>query len=568
LILFLCLALALLPKLSIVEASGAIYIRADGSIEPPTAPIQPNGTTYTLTGNISEPIVVERSNIAVDGAGFFVTGSDTENGFNLTAVNNVTITNAKVSNWQFGFFLYTTSNSTITNNIMTENGDGIYMRLSSSNTVSRNNITNNLHYGIVTSYHSLNNTFKGNNIRANKDYGMRIWLYSNSNHVIDNNITDNRLYGLWLDASSNNTLSGNSIANNSEGIILYASANQNNIVANNITSNQYGIDLYAASNDKFRNNTLTNSIYSIYVHGGSLTNFKHDVDASNKHDGKPVCYWVDKVNLTVPADAGFVALVNCTGITAKNLSLSKNGQGILLAYTRDSRIVENNIANNEYGIYLYSSSNNAIYHNSVANNSKQAYVYDSTNTWNDTVEGNQWSDYAGIDFDQDGIGDNAYVIDTNNTDNHPLMGKYYTSTVVQNGTEYNIHVVSNSTVRDIALLQWLTTPNQYLQPGQTYIRLSLARETNTTGFCRIAIPRTLLNGSPYIVLVDWHEVPARELPESTSSEAYIYFTSQHSEHEAIIIPEFPSIPTLTVLLVLTTLTVLGLKLLEDRKKFS
>lgn len=53
------------------------YIRADGSVDPPTAPIQRDGDTYTLTENMetddlclySDPLlVIERSNIVLNGA--------------------------------------------------------------------------------------------------------------------------------------------------------------------------------------------------------------------------------------------------------------------------------------------------------------------------------------------------------------------------------------------------------------------------------------------------------------------------------------------------------------------
>jgi hypothetical protein len=62
-----------------VEASGTIYIRADGSIDPPTAPIYTaDNITYTLTGNITadaDGIVIERSNVVVDGAFYTVQGT-------------------------------------------------------------------------------------------------------------------------------------------------------------------------------------------------------------------------------------------------------------------------------------------------------------------------------------------------------------------------------------------------------------------------------------------------------------------------------------------------------------
>ncbi|MCW3976830.1 MAG: hypothetical protein NWE77_02735, partial [Candidatus Bathyarchaeota archaeon] len=53
------------------KASGTIYIRADGSIDPPTAPIQRDGDLYTLAGKITSDasgIVIERNNMTLDGA--------------------------------------------------------------------------------------------------------------------------------------------------------------------------------------------------------------------------------------------------------------------------------------------------------------------------------------------------------------------------------------------------------------------------------------------------------------------------------------------------------------------
>jgi hypothetical protein len=47
-----------------VRAQGTIYIRADGSIDPSTAPISTvHNVTYTFTDNIYDSIVVERDNI-------------------------------------------------------------------------------------------------------------------------------------------------------------------------------------------------------------------------------------------------------------------------------------------------------------------------------------------------------------------------------------------------------------------------------------------------------------------------------------------------------------------------
>jgi len=58
--------------------TGTVYIRADGSIDPPDAPIITyDNVTYTLTDNIASSdcgIIILRDGIVIDGAGFSVEG--------------------------------------------------------------------------------------------------------------------------------------------------------------------------------------------------------------------------------------------------------------------------------------------------------------------------------------------------------------------------------------------------------------------------------------------------------------------------------------------------------------
>jgi len=202
--------------------------------------------------------------------------------------------------------------------------------------------------------------------------------------------------------------------------------------------------------------------YNFEVDGSVLSDFANDVDSSNTVDGRPVYYWVNVNNSSVPFDAGYVALINCTGITVQGLNLTNNWPNILLEYTSYTNITKdsfiqshgavtvpfeldsdisldhssdniisennityaqqgtgngislnyspsnivsgNNITNNGYGLYLISSSNNTIFHNEFINNTYystyQVYSDNSTNTWDDGYPsgGNYWSDYNGSDL--------------------------------------------------------------------------------------------------------------------------------------------------------------------------
>jgi parallel beta-helix repeat protein len=164
-----------------VEASGTIYIRADGSIEPPDAPISTvDNVTYTLTDIISsdgDGIVVERDNIVIDGTGQTLQGNG--NGIDLTERVNVTIKGARIRGFASGVYFNNASFCSIYENHITNNDAGIYLKYSSSNTISGNNITSNYNVGIGLNSSSNNkishNNFVNNNIQVYSSGSANIW---------------------------------------------------------------------------------------------------------------------------------------------------------------------------------------------------------------------------------------------------------------------------------------------------------------------------------------------------------------------------------------------------------
>jgi len=166
----------------------------------------------------------------------------------------------------------------------------------------------------------------------------------------------------------------------------------NNLSGNSLTNNEYGIYISSSSNNVFRNNIMNNNTHNFGVQG----EYENDVDVSNTVDGKPIIYWVNQRDRTVPSDAGYVALVNCTNITVQDLNLANNGQGILLVSTTDSTITNNHIANTGNGIYIYESSSNIISGNNLANNGYGIRGQASSN--NDIFSNNITNNKNGIYF--------------------------------------------------------------------------------------------------------------------------------------------------------------------------
>jgi len=274
---------------------------------------------------------------------------------------------------------------------------------------------------------------------------------SGDSTIRENTILEN-YNGVYLNPSSqNNIIWGNTItSNNGYGINMHSSDN-NEILDNTVSGNNYGIYLNHSTGTTLRDNDMICNKYNFGVFGDSISDFTHDIDISNTVEGKPIIYWINRQDSYVPYNAGFVAIVNSTEIAVRGLDLTKNGQGVLFAFTNDSLIERVNTINNEYGIYLihsYSntiigsaasnnsvgiyqkySNGNLICHNNFINNTNQVNLYQSSNTWNDdTGKGNYWSNYTGLDDGSDnrtagdGVGDT--LLPHQGVDWYPLMNPW------------------------------------------------------------------------------------------------------------------------------------------------
>jgi len=440
LVLFLVLSLVLVSFLQInpVKAENTIYIRVDGRIYG-TDKIQQEGNMYTLTGNIYDPIVLEKDNIIIDGRNYTLQGLGKGRGIELSDRKNITLKNFEINHFEIGIYIYDYSeprNNTISGNIITNNTFGIYIEHAHNNTISGNTITNNEHgiFLLESRFNVLRNNSLSNNrysfdidhtdfvndvdtsnlidskpmiywvnqqdrtVPSEAGYvalidcknitirnlnldnnGQGILLVSTTDSMIaNNNITKNN-DGIWLQNSSNNTISENNLISNNGGIRIRGSwrnySLNNTIYGNYMANNGNGIHLCQTSNNVFRNNRMINNNRSFV----GITFYINDVDASNTVNGKPIYYWVNEHDKIIPPDAGYVALLSCVNITVQNLELANEDYGIMLGSTTNSTIVNNIITNNSQGIYLTNSNNNTISGNYITNNDHGIWLYDSSN---------------------------------------------------------------------------------------------------------------------------------------------------------------------------------------------
>ncbi len=246
---------------------------------------------------------------------------------------------------------------------------GIKIEHSSNNTIRGNTITNNSKCGIHLSA-SNNNTISGNMVSSNGKRGIYMREYCYNNVVSNNTVLNHAEWGLYLKDSFNNVFSNNTISNSEERGIFLNEAGNNIFIGNTVSNNDIGITIRWSPYNKLRNNKINGNRVNFDVSAFSLAQYTQDMDSSNTVNGKPIYYWMNEEDKQVPAEAGYVAVINSKNITVKDQTLTKNQQGVLFAYTTDSTILNVNASYNEIGIDLFESDNNNIYVNFVKNSSR------------------------------------------------------------------------------------------------------------------------------------------------------------------------------------------------------
>jgi parallel beta-helix repeat protein len=404
--------------------TGLSYTTIQAAIDAPET--EDGHTIFVEDGMYFEHVIVSKSIslIGENRSATIIDGSSIGNVMYISA-HNVNVTNFTIRNagktWGGGFpdsciLAANVTNINIENNILTNGAVG---------TLGWGSFNIRMHNNLVYNFGLMGIHFDGNSAYCK----------------VINNTVRNCLEGIELERCAEILVEGNRLEYNNLSIVV------NQCTGPNV----------------FRNNSVYSDWYNIIVWGWSLEAFVQDIDASNIANNKTVYYLTNSANVLINAsnypNLGYLAVVNCTNITIKDIDISNNKDGLLLAKSTNctlanitlsenlgpllyggltlfkssnNLLINNKIINNSVGVCLYQSNSNVFYHNSFANNNRQVISNfhspfsepigsHSINEWDNDAEGNFWSNYNGTDSNGDGIGDSPYTIDENNQDSYPLM---------------------------------------------------------------------------------------------------------------------------------------------------
>jgi parallel beta-helix repeat protein len=433
--------------------NSGIVIKADGSVNPSSAPIEIAGDIYRLTGDVFSGIAIRKNGTVLDGNGHRVYGPYYGTGVVFENVNAATVKDLSLNYFQHGIYLENSNGTRLEGNVL--RNCGIQVTAGSFGTqIVDNNVTGDIRvdFGrddvILRNYASsisvswsTNITIGGNNIAdaTRSDARLNAGNYSE---------------GIYIDNCNNTVVSGNSVQRKNVGLDIWESTNLT-VSGNSLSDNQVGFKLW----------------------GSDLEHYRLDIDSTNTVNGKPSHFLVDMTNFEAPIDAGWIAAINCQNLTVQNWNSPSNWDNLLLVNVKNARIsncnlsggfngvrfdnvsditltrnilgsngfaglhferavnciaTENRVLNNYWFFDIWhGSKENSFVRNDFIGNQTGAVEKDSNNVWDDGSQGNFWSTFTAVDLNGDGASDSPCLVTATSgqLDNHPLMSTVFSEDV-------------------------------------------------------------------------------------------------------------------------------------------
>jgi len=231
--------------------------------------------------------------------------------------------------------------------------------------------------------------------------GFGIYLREGGSHrILDNRITgaaslppNRRGNGIHLFYSSENIVQGNTTVDVRDGVYL-SFAHDNEIRDNRGGGLRYGIHYMYSERNVLEDNSFSEGIGGIALMYSLDNQLRGNVLQDNRDFGI-LCLQLERS--TVVAN-----------------TLTANGRGLVLQNSAGNQLRGNDIASNGIGVYLTSGSErNLLAGNRFRRNLVHVYQdHAGNNAWSESGRGNYWGDYAGFDWNNDGVGDTPYRLQT------------------------------------------------------------------------------------------------------------------------------------------------------------
>jgi nitrous oxidase accessory protein len=396
------------------------------------------------------------------------------------------------------------------------------------------------------------------------------------------------LRGLYFYPISSVKIFGNIIENNMIGGVLMDGQATIDVVpvvnmsidSNIIRSNGAGVVLDCAENTTVINNVIEyNTDCGVHVLGQAVNNWrstglpvliKDNVIRFNEGSGictemggssfnpnpvriiKNIIENNKEAGVTIASGYGQIVEKNCIRNNTKGIYFSVRNTSA----GRESKITANTLINNSFGVYFYWGAwvydlEATFTRNNFINNNQHVFSDKINSTWEYNGEGNYWSNYTGYDLDHDGIGESPHTIDAYNIDHYPLVGMFSTFDSVYG---YEINFISNSSIFDVTF--------NLIEPSQASLNFKVTGADDTFGFCRICIPKVLINGS-YIIKFDGEDITHQVFEPPCSNDEFkcFYINYTHSSHDieisgTSVITEFSSVFIMPLFIVATLVAVI------------
>ncbi|MDD5265047.1 MAG: NosD domain-containing protein, partial [Candidatus Bipolaricaulis sp.] len=280
------------------------------------------------------------------------------------------------------------------------NGDGIQLAFVTDSVVSRNAAYRTTpvltEHGIFL-FQSNRNTLEGNSLRNNRLAGIQLTT-SSDNRVLDNQCLANDT-GIRLIAADGNTVSGNIVYANPNGIVVSGGSDRNEFSGNILyhKNTRQGITLELASANRIIRNGLSDCEIGIFLSAQAMGN---------------------EIAANTIVSGGYGISLSGSGNRIEGNLMAQQSRGLLFpeAYGR-STAASNDVVNNVFtdnGNHAYvnldSKTNRFARNVFLGVTAASVLDYGTGNAWTIDGVGNFWEGTPVIDADGNGIGESAVTV--------------------------------------------------------------------------------------------------------------------------------------------------------------